>query len=117
MKEEYHAIYQELIAVLKAISGLWTNNPDVEKILKEYKHYNPAYQIIFQFAAKVSLSNSKLFQRFTISQEMIARFWGALYGDASDSSDLLGVAEGALIQLCLNVLTDDDLKALVSSSN
>jgi len=27
---------------------------------------------------------------------------------------LLGVAEGALIQLCLNVLTDDDLKALVS---
>jgi len=31
-KEENHAIYQELIAVLKAISGLWANNPDVEKI-------------------------------------------------------------------------------------
>ena len=77
-KEEYHAIYQELIAVLKAISGLWTNNPDVEKIFREYKHYNPAYQVIFQFAAQVSLSNSKFFQRFTRSQEIIARF-GVLY--------------------------------------
>ena len=53
---------------------------------------------------------------YSISRDN-CEIWGALYGDASDSSDLLGVAEAALIQLCLNVLTDDDLKALVSSSN
>jgi len=62
------AIYQEFFAALQVISGLWTNNPDVGKIFREYKHYNPAYQVIFQFAAQVSFSNSKFFQRFNRSQ-------------------------------------------------
>ncbi|MSO14598.1 hypothetical protein [Rickettsiales endosymbiont of Trichoplax sp. H2] len=108
-----HATYQEYFAALKIVSGLSTNNLDVEKIFKEYKHYMPAFQVIFQFAAQISLSDSKFLSRFTLTQEMtVVNFWGALYGDVSESSDILGVAEANLIQRCLNVLSGDNLEIL-----
>ena len=115
-KEEYHlkfnhATYQEYFAALKIISGLMRENinKDVEGIFKHYKQYDPAKQVIFQFAAQLSLSNSKFLTRLNQNPDLISeRFWGALYGEVAQNSDLLKQAECNLVDHCISVLTESD---------
>jgi hypothetical protein len=112
-----HATYQEYFAALKIISGLCSNNGDVQQIFRQYKHYMPHYQVIFGFAGQLSLCESKFLSRIDQDQFLrIQKFWGALYGDISDSHDLLGEAEFLLVGRCLSVLSSEDIEVLERST-
>jgi len=112
-----HATYQEYFAALKIISGLCSNNGDVQQIFRQYKHYMPHYQVIFGFAGQLSLGESKFLLRIDQDQFLrIQKFWGALYGEISDSHDLLGEAESLLVGRCLSVLSSEDIEILERST-
>ena len=112
-----HETYQEYFTALKIISGLLSENQDVEQIFKQYKLYVPDYQVIFQFAAQISLSGSRFLSRLGQNQDqIIQKFWGALYGEVSGNVDILGVAETNLIKRCLRILSNTDLELLEKSA-
>ena len=108
-----HVIYQDYFSALKLISGLCSDDSDVQQIFRQYKQYMPRYQVIFEFAGELGLSRSKPLLRLNQDPFLGAKiFWGNLFGKNSVGRDLLGAAESALKQRCLSVLSDDNRATL-----